>query len=244
MPLLDVLDPERRLLGADSARAALAAARRRALVRRAARRLPGSRRRSTSRTRLASRVARRARAETGIPPERTVLGGFSQGAVMSLRARARRGRPRPAGDRRAGGFVPAVEGWELDLERELPPVAIGHGTYDPIIAVEFGRQARGSCSRRAGADVTYRESPLPHAIDPRFAAELAAVGRAGVCRAGAGPRADDQRDRGDDDAARDERPRRHRLAEHGPAERARRRPGSRTRRSRRARCARCRSSQA
>ena len=30
-------------------------------------------------------------AETGIPPERTVLGGFSQGAVMTLRARPRRG---------------------------------------------------------------------------------------------------------------------------------------------------------
>ena len=41
------------------------------------------------------------------------------------------------------GFIPTVEGFELDLERPLPPIAIGHGTYDPVIPVEFGRSARG-----------------------------------------------------------------------------------------------------
>ena len=50
-------------------------------------------------------------------------------------------------------------------------MAIGHGTFDPIISVEFGRQAR-KLLEEAGASVIYREYPLPHAIDPQFLAEL------------------------------------------------------------------------
>jgi phospholipase/carboxylesterase len=110
--------------------------------------------------------------ETGIPPERTVLGGFSQGAVMSYALGLGPDRPRYAALVAFSGFIPTVEGWEPALERELPPVAVGHGAYDPIIPVEFGRRAR-DVLEAAGAAVTYRESPMPHAIDPQFAAELA-----------------------------------------------------------------------
>lgn len=47
------------------------------------------------------------------------------------------------------------------------PVAIGHGTHDPVISVEFGRDARDRL-QAAGARVLYRESPMVHAIDPIF----------------------------------------------------------------------------
>src|SRR5918997_114231 len=41
------------------------------------------------------------------------------------------------------GFAPTVEGLDLDLAgRAGLPVAIGHGEYDPIIGVEWGRDAR------------------------------------------------------------------------------------------------------
>src|SRR5205807_1563228 len=63
--------------------------------------------------------------ETGIPLERTVLGGFSQGAVMSYALGLGAGRPRPAAIIALSGFIPTVEGFELDLSRPLPPVAIG-----------------------------------------------------------------------------------------------------------------------
>ncbi len=109
--------------------------------------------------------------ETDIPPERTVLGGFSQGSMMSYALGLGADRPRPAGVIALSGFVPTVEGHELDLDRPLPPIAIGHGTFDPVIGVEWGRQAR-ELLEKAGADVTYRESPLPHAMDPAFLAEL------------------------------------------------------------------------
>ena len=109
--------------------------------------------------------------ETGIPPARTIIGGFSQGAVMSWALGLGGTRPRPAGIIALSGFVPTVDGFELDLSPPLPPVAIGNGTYDPVISVEFGRQAK-KILEEAGADVLYRESPMPHSVDPSFIADL------------------------------------------------------------------------
>jgi phospholipase/carboxylesterase len=109
--------------------------------------------------------------ELGFPPEQIVLGGFSQGAVMSYAAGLGAGRPRPAAIIALSGFVPVVEGFELDFEPPLPPIAIAHGTLDPVISVEFGRRAR-ELLERAGAHVLYEEAPLPHMVDPRFLARL------------------------------------------------------------------------
>jgi predicted esterase len=68
--------------------------------------------------------------------------------------------------------MPTVPGFELDLGGlEGYPVAIGHGTHDQVIGVEWGRQARDRLEA-AGADVTYRESPIGHSVDPRFVQEL------------------------------------------------------------------------
>jgi phospholipase/carboxylesterase len=109
-----------------------------------------------------------------IPPENAVLGGFSQGTVMTYSLAFGRGRPRPRAVVALSGFIPTVEGLELDLERAAGlPVAIGHGTYDPVIGVEWGRDARTRLEA-AGADVLYRESPMGHSIDPRFVPEVAA----------------------------------------------------------------------
>jgi phospholipase/carboxylesterase len=103
--------------------------------------------------------------------ERIVLGGFSQGAVMSYALGLDRKRPRPAAIIALSGFIPEVDGFELDLDRPLPPIAIGHGTYDPVIGVEWSRRAR-STLEEAGAEVLYREYPLPHSVDPRLLREL------------------------------------------------------------------------
>ena len=107
-----------------------------------------------------------------VPIERTVIGGFSQGTAMSYALAFAEARPRPRGLIALSGFIPTVEGYPIDLDGlEGFPVAIGHGVYDPIIPVEWGRQARETLER-AGADVVYRESPMPHAVDPSFLAEL------------------------------------------------------------------------
>ncbi|MEK6229780.1 MAG: phospholipase, partial [Actinomycetota bacterium] len=85
-----------------------------------------------------------------------------------------KGRRAPAGIVAMSGFMPTVEGFELDLERRQGlPAFIGHGSADPVIGVEWGRDARDRLEA-AGADVTYRESPVGHGIDPRVMAELPA----------------------------------------------------------------------
>jgi phospholipase/carboxylesterase len=116
---------------------------------------------------------------TGVPLERTVLGGFSQGTAMSYALGLRAGRPRPAAILALSGFIPTVPGFDVDLDsRAGLPVAIGHGTMDPVIPVEFAQDARARLES-AGAAVTYHESPVGHTIDPRFLATLPdLVGRA------------------------------------------------------------------
>jgi phospholipase/carboxylesterase len=109
---------------------------------------------------------------TGVPLERTVLGGFSQGAVMAYALGLGEGRPRPAALVALSGFMPTVDGFALDLDGlDGYPVAIGHGRFDPVIEADFGRSARERLEN-AGADVLWRESPVAHTLDPEFLPEL------------------------------------------------------------------------
>jgi len=111
-------------------------------------------------------------AVTGVPLRQTVIGGFSQGSVMTYALSLGAGREAPAGIVALSGFMPTVDGLTLELEgRAGFPAAIGHGAADSVIAVEWGRRARDQLSS-AGADVVFRESPMGHTIDPRFIHQL------------------------------------------------------------------------
>jgi phospholipase/carboxylesterase len=111
--------------------------------------------------------------EHSVGYDRLVLGGFSQGGVMAYSLGLGAGRPRPAALTVFSSFIPSVEGFDLDLAPPLPPIAIGHGTQDNVIEVEWGRRAR-EVLERAGAEVLYRETPMFHQIDPDFVREVAA----------------------------------------------------------------------
>jgi phospholipase/carboxylesterase len=103
---------------------------------------------------------------TGLGPERTVLGGFSMGTVMSYALGLGPDRPAPAGILAFSGFVPTVEGWQPDLSSRAGLRAfIAHGRNDPVMSVEFGRSAR-ELLEGAGLDVEYHESDAAHQIDP------------------------------------------------------------------------------
>ena len=117
--------------------------------------------------------------DVGVPMERTVLAGFSQGAVMAYALGLAAGRPRPAAILAMSGFVPRVEGFELAVaDRAGLPVFISHGTNDSVIGVQWGRDARDRLTA-ARLNVTYREDPVEHTVSPaalaeaqRFLAEL------------------------------------------------------------------------
>jgi phospholipase/carboxylesterase len=109
-------------------------------------------------------------AERGIGWDRTVIGGFSMGAVMSYAVGLGEGRPSPPAILAFSGFVPTVQGWRPELEsRAGLPVLIHHGRMDPIISVEFARHANELLSG-AGLDVDYIETDAGHWLPPEVVA--------------------------------------------------------------------------
>ena len=93
----------------------------------------------------------------------TTLGGFSQGAIMTLEVGFRY-RPQ------LGGLV-AMSGYLMDEARsfeglpdgDAPPVCMVHGLHDDVIAVERGRKARAILEKH-GVKTSYAEFEMGHGI--------------------------------------------------------------------------------
>ena len=98
---------------------------------------------------------------TGIGPERTVLGGFSMGAVMSYALGSARDRPAPGGVLAFSGFIPTIEGWEPGA-RAAPGTARVHLPRVPRPGDLGGVRPRGG----AAADAGRLESPTTSSRAP------------------------------------------------------------------------------
>src|SRR5207245_10671700 len=72
----------------------------------------------------------------GLPYERLVLGGFSQGCAMAYALALFPGRPRPDALLAMSGFIPSVDKYELDLDPPFPRIAIVHAPLDGMIPVD------------------------------------------------------------------------------------------------------------
>lgn len=166
--LLDVIDPERRLLGLTPGAPLTGVppgGRHWYLVPRVGFPDPRSFHDSYG---LLTEFADETLASHGIGWDRTVVGGFSMGAVMSYAIGLGEGRPSPAAIVALSGFVPTVEGWSPELGgRGGLPVLIHHGAADPIIEVGFGRGA-AELLREGGLEVTYLESDAGHSLPPEI----------------------------------------------------------------------------
>ncbi len=117
---------------------------------------------------IAQEVAR------GIPAERIVLAGFSQGCAMALHTGLRLPQ-RLAGIMALSGYLPLAD--RLAAERHVAnaqtPVFMAHGTQDPVVVL-----ARGEASRDAlaalGQPVQWHSYPMPHSLHPREIADISA----------------------------------------------------------------------
>ena len=99
----------------------------------------------------------------GVEPGRVVLGGFSQGGMMTCQV----GLPRPEVFAGLAALSARIDEREELFER-LPEernqsIFIAHGVYDSLISVEAGRESR-ELLREAGYDAVYREYPMAHQI--------------------------------------------------------------------------------
>jgi phospholipase/carboxylesterase len=110
--------------------------------------------------------------EHGLRWEQTGIGGFSQGAGISYCVALGTGRPRAAGILGMSGFLPTVRGWRLDIRAKKGMSAyICHGAFDPVIPVGFGRRAR-DLMQEGGLYVTYEETRVQHQIDPELLPDM------------------------------------------------------------------------
>ncbi|MCX6389432.1 MAG: phospholipase [Solirubrobacterales bacterium] len=104
--------------------------------------------------------------ETGIAPDRTILGGFSMGSVMSFATGLGDQRPVVAGILGLSGFIPTVDGWQPNfVERTDTSVLIAHGTEDPVISIEFARAAK-ELIEASDLELEYHEAAGGHQINP------------------------------------------------------------------------------
>ena len=101
-------------------------------------------------------------AVTGIGPEHTVVGGFSQGGFLALALALRSGAPRYAGVWAMCCAFPEVAGLDVDpAAASGTPALVQYGEHDGIIAPGRTRQAADRLSD-AGWDVTLAGYDMAH----------------------------------------------------------------------------------
>jgi phospholipase/carboxylesterase len=101
--------------------------------------------------------------ERGIPCERIILMGFSQGCLMALDVALRHPRRFAA--------VVGLSGWVFD--EQAYPAALGvpqrifqaHGRFDGVIPVEMARP-QAQRLQALGVDLTWAEYDVDHGLDP------------------------------------------------------------------------------
>jgi len=98
----------------------------------------------------------------GIPAERIVIAGFSQGGAIAINA-AMHARRKLAGLMALSTYI-AVPGAAVDGagHRDLP-VFMAHGTFDPVLPLAWGRSSAEHL-RASGYEVEWHEYPMAHAV--------------------------------------------------------------------------------
>lgn len=112
--------------------------------------------------------------ERGIPANRIVLGGFSQGGAIALFTG-------PRYPEKLAGLL-GLSCYML-LEDSLPaertranyptPIFLAHGTQDPVVDVRLGAQAR-QLLEAGGYPVEWHAYPMPHSVCPQEVDDIAA----------------------------------------------------------------------
>ncbi len=100
----------------------------------------------------------------GIPTERIVLAGFSQGCAMALQTGLRHP-DRLAGIIGLSGYLPlaATVTAERHAANHATPIFLAHGTMDPVVQFERA-QASLEALQQMGYDVRFKTYPMPHSV--------------------------------------------------------------------------------
>lgn len=108
----------------------------------------------------------------GIPAQRIVLAGFSQGCAMALLTGLRHGE-RLAGIVGMSGYLPLRD--QTSTERSSAntelPIFLAHGQFDPMIVLPRAQAARDALVTM-GHPVQWREYPMAHSVCAQEVADI------------------------------------------------------------------------
>lgn len=108
---------------------------------------------------------------TGLPYERMVLAGFSQGGGLSLFTGL--GLPRPlAGIAVLSGYLPAAGKFQLTPGLEGTPILHCHGTQDPLVDFSLAHKTKDRIQDRGVRNYTVRPYPIGHTVSTEELADV------------------------------------------------------------------------
>jgi phospholipase/carboxylesterase len=110
----------------------------------------------------------------GIPADRIVLAGFSQGGAITLHTGLRYPQAL-AGLLALSTYVPLPEQFAAESrpERKDTPILMCHGQQDGMLPLQLGQWSR-DVLRERGYDVTWKEYPMQHQVCEEEIADIAA----------------------------------------------------------------------
>ena len=106
--------------------------------------------------------------ERGIPGDKIVVAGFSQGGAIALHA-ALRSATRLAGLMALSTYLPMPEKLQgevlqkADIKNLSLPIFMAHGSFDPVLPVQLGQTSKQQLTA-AGFSVEWHEYPMAHAV--------------------------------------------------------------------------------
>ena len=104
--------------------------------------------------------------EEGLPWNRVVLGGFSQGGALSVYTGMQHTHTL-AGVVCMSGYLPNASNFRLSEEAKKTPVLVAHGTHDDVVRYAFGKATAEELKRRGVADVDFRTyRGMAHSVVP------------------------------------------------------------------------------
>ena len=112
-------------------------------------------------------------AQRGVPPERVVLAGFSQGGAVAL-ATGLRHAGRLAGIVALSTYLPIAEiiAAERHAANAQLPVFMAHGSFDPVVPLRLGEISR-ELLHGLGHPLDWHVYPMAHQVCPQEIYDLA-----------------------------------------------------------------------
>lgn len=109
----------------------------------------------------------------GIPTDKIVLAGFSQGAVMALLTGLTFSKPL-AGLMALSGFLPMEEKTvsQFTATNRTVPIFIAHGTQDGVVPFQLG-ETTANMLNQYQYPVTWKEYPMPHSVSAEEVRDIA-----------------------------------------------------------------------